>query len=159
MEIEYRLSYTASEINTKLGEIENKANVSDIPTKTSELTNDSGYITKVPVSSVNGKTGVIELGASDVGALPDTTVIPKEYTHPTTHPVSMITGLSTVAISGKYNDLSDKPDIPTVPTALKNPSALTVSGTTYDGSSTVDITDIINSLIDEKLGVIENGSY
>lgn len=34
------------------------------------------------------------------------------YTHPATHPASMITGLSTVATSGSYNDLSDKPLIP-----------------------------------------------
>lgn len=38
------------------------------------------------------------------------------YTHPATHPASMITGLATVATSGSYNDLSDKPIIPTVPT-------------------------------------------
>lgn len=38
------------------------------------------------------------------------------YTHPSTHPASMITGLSTVATSGSYNDLSGKPIIPTVPT-------------------------------------------
>ena len=34
------------------------------------------------------------------------------YTHPATHPASMITGLSTVATSGSYNDLTDKPNIP-----------------------------------------------
>lgn len=34
------------------------------------------------------------------------------YTHPDTHPASMITGLSTVATSGSYNDLTDKPNIP-----------------------------------------------
>lgn len=34
------------------------------------------------------------------------------YTHPSTHPASMITGLSTVATSGSYNDLTDKPNIP-----------------------------------------------
>lgn len=33
------------------------------------------------------------------------------YTHPSTHPASMITGLSTVATSGSYNDLSNKPTI------------------------------------------------
>lgn len=33
------------------------------------------------------------------------------YTHPSTHPASMITGLATVATSGSYNDLTDKPDI------------------------------------------------
>lgn len=39
-----------------------------IPTKTSDLTNDSGFITSVPVTSVNGQTGVVVLTASDVGA-------------------------------------------------------------------------------------------
>lgn len=34
------------------------------------------------------------------------------YTHPATHPASMITGLSAVATSGSYNDLTDKPNIP-----------------------------------------------
>lgn len=38
------------------------------------------------------------------------------YTHPSTHPASMITGLAAVATSGSYADLSDKPTIPTVPT-------------------------------------------
>lgn len=33
---------------------------------------------KAPVTSVNSKTGVVQLNASDVGALPDTTVIPSK---------------------------------------------------------------------------------
>ena len=77
-----------------------------VPTKTSDLTNDSGYITGInssdvttalgytpynstnpsgyvnasgaaaaaPVQSVNGKTGAVSLSASDVSALPDSTV-------------------------------------------------------------------------------------
>lgn len=32
-----------------------------------------------------------------------------KYTHPTSHPATMITGLADVAMSGSYNDLSDKP--------------------------------------------------
>lgn len=62
--------------------------------------------------------------------------------------------------------LAQKTDIPT---ALPNPNALTFTGAvtgTYDGSTakTVNIPsavtdDHINSLIDTKLGVIENGSY
>ena len=36
------------------------------------------------------------------------------YTHPDTHPASMITGLATVATSGSYNDLNDKPEFETV---------------------------------------------
>ena len=34
------------------------------------------------------------------------------YTHPSTHPASMITGLAAVATSGSYSDLKDKPTIP-----------------------------------------------
>ena len=37
-----------------------------------------------------------------------------KYSHPDTHAASMITGLATVATSGSYNDLSNKPTIPTV---------------------------------------------
>ena len=44
-----------------------------IPTRVSQLTNDAGYITSAPVQSVNNKTGVVVLSASDVEALPDTT--------------------------------------------------------------------------------------
>lgn len=47
-----------------------------VPTKTSDLTNDSGYLTSAPVTSVNTKTGVVVLTANDVGALPADTVIP-----------------------------------------------------------------------------------
>lgn len=47
-----------------------------VPTKTSDLTNDSGYLTSVPVTSVNSKTGAVVLTANDVGALSTDTVIP-----------------------------------------------------------------------------------
>lgn len=33
-----------------------------IPTKTSDLTNDSGFLTSAPVTSVNGQTGAVSLG-------------------------------------------------------------------------------------------------
>lgn len=40
-----------------------------VPTATSDLTNDSGYITaeQAPVQSVNGKTGAIQLTKADIG--------------------------------------------------------------------------------------------
>lgn len=47
-----------------------------VPTKTSDITNDSGYLTSAPVTSVNSKTGAVVLTASDIGALPVDTVIP-----------------------------------------------------------------------------------
>ena len=53
-------------------------NTTVIPTTTSQLTNNSGYITSAgaPVQSVNGKIGTVSLNANDVGALPSTTTIP-----------------------------------------------------------------------------------
>jgi len=47
--------------------LDNKADANDIPTKTSELTNDSGFLTAAPVTSVAGRTGVVVLGKGDVG--------------------------------------------------------------------------------------------
>lgn len=40
-----------------------------IPTKTSDLTNDSGFITSAPVTSVAGKTGAVSLVAADISDL------------------------------------------------------------------------------------------
>lgn len=42
---EYKLSFTAEQVNTKLGKIDSLAEKSQIPTKTSQLSNDSGFIT------------------------------------------------------------------------------------------------------------------
>lgn len=76
------------------------------------------------VTSVNGKTGAVKLGSSDVGAA--------SASH--THPASQVSGLASVATSGKYADLTG------APSSLKNPAALTVQANgktvaTYDGSS------------------------
>lgn len=58
--------------------LENYALKTEIPKNVSDLTNDAEYITEseAPVQSVNGKTGVVSLTATDVGALPNTTEIP-----------------------------------------------------------------------------------
>lgn len=90
------------------------------------------------VLSVNGMTGVVTLTASDVDALPDTTVIPTKTSDLdndsgflSSIPAEYVTDtelstalsdkvdygdLATVAFSGSYNDLLNKPTIPTVPT-------------------------------------------
>ena len=50
--------------------------------------------------------------------------------------------LAKVAKSGSYNDLTNKPTIPTVPEALKNPNKLTFTGAVtaeYDGSAPVSV--------------------
>lgn len=67
------------------------------------------------------------------------------YVHPSTHPASMISGLATVATTGDYNDLENKPTIPVVPQSLpanggnadtvggKYPSEFATSGHTHSG--------------------------
>ena len=62
------------------GDYNSLTNKPTIPTKTSDLTNDSGFITEanIPVKSVNGKTGEVTLDAKSVGALSDTTIIPSK---------------------------------------------------------------------------------
>ena len=51
--------YTApvTSVNGQTGDI-----VLPIPTKTSDLTNDSGFLTSAPVTSVNGQTGAVVIG-------------------------------------------------------------------------------------------------
>ena len=56
----------------------------------------AGYAAQTHTHSYNDLTDV----PSDQGTT---------YTHPDTHPASMITGLATVATSGKYSDLTGKP--------------------------------------------------
>lgn len=67
-----------AELSSSDVDLSGYAEKSEIPTKTSQLTNDSGYITDVPVDSVNGKIGTVVLSASDVGALPDTYTPPNQ---------------------------------------------------------------------------------
>ena len=55
----------------------------------------SGYASSTHTHSYNDLTDV----PSDLGT----------YIHPATHPASMITGLATVATTGKYSDLNGKP--------------------------------------------------
>lgn len=50
--------------------------------------------------------------------LSDKPTIPAAYSHPVSHPASMITGLADVATTGSYNDLSNKPTIPSIPASL-----------------------------------------
>lgn len=101
---------------------------------------DDGQGGSGAVESVNGQTGAVVLNASDVGALPSTTNIPTKTSDLqndsgflTSVPSEYVTeselqtaisgkantaDLATVATSGSYNDLSNKPTIPTVPTNI-----------------------------------------
>ena len=140
--------YPVKSVNTKTGDVVLTANdvnalpdTTVIPTKTSDLTNDSGFLTSAPVSSVNSKTGVVVLNASDVKALPNTTTyvstVDGSSGAVTTNAVKTTTqslsdeqktqartniGAGTSSFSGNYGDLSNKPTIPSKTSDLTNDS-------------------------------------
>ena len=73
----------------------------------------SSGLYKITVDSlghVSAATAVAKADITGLGIPAQDTV----YTHPSTHAASMITGLATVATSGSYSDLSNKPAIPAV---------------------------------------------
>ena len=86
----------------------------------------SGIDIETGVLSVNGKQGVVELDASDVDALPSSTVIPT-----TTSELENTSGFITSSDSITGNAA-------TATTADKVKNSLTINGKTYDGSSAVD---------------------
>lgn len=78
--------------------------------------------------------------AVKVNGLTVETAVPKNakftdtvYTHPATHPASMITGLSAVATSSSYNDLSNRPAIPTKVSDLQNDAGYLTQHQSLDG--------------------------
>lgn len=84
---EYKLSYTASDINQRLGKVDEIDSLKNLVGTTSVADQISNAIENIEVEN---------------------------YEHPSTHPASMITGLSNVATSGNYEDLINKPTIPSV---------------------------------------------
>lgn len=154
--------YTKLETDTLL---EGKANsehnhvVSDItdfptiPTKVSDLTNDSGYITGVAWGDITSKPSFSDIAISgSYNDLVDTPTIPTK-TSELTNDSGYITSvswedvtskpeLSQVAISGSYSDLSDTPIIPTKTSQLINDSGfLTSSNGLITSVSWNDITN------------------
>lgn len=96
-------------------------NTTTIPSKTSQLTNDSGYITEssAPVKSVDGETGAVVTNAikttqqnlSDAQKAQARTNI----------------GAGTSSFDGNYNSLSNKPTIPSKTSQLNNDSGFITS--------------------------------
>ena len=149
-----------------------------IPSKLSELTSDDEHetVTKEEKQAWNAKSdfsgeyrdlqGKPELAewalqsekptytASEVGALPDTTEIPKNLSdlqddaeHRTVTDTEKQSWNDKSDFSGNYEDLKGKPTIPTIPTVptkLPNPQALTITyggkAHIYDGSEAIAIT-------------------
>lgn len=90
-------------------EWDNLSGVVDLSAYSTKVEADKLYLGKTATAAnattVNGHTVLSDVPAN--AKFTDTV-----YTHPSTHPASMITGLATVATSGNYNDLINKPNIP-----------------------------------------------
>ena len=130
-----QLQTDVSNINSFSGDYDDLTNKPSIPANTSDLNNDSGYITAAeapvqpgdvfsgdyddltnkptipaaaPVDSVNGQTGAVTLEASDVGAATAAQGALADS--------AIQSGdLAAVATSGDYGDLINAPSIPAAP--------------------------------------------
>ena len=101
-----------------------------IPSKTSDLTNDSNFITSsgAPVQSVDGSTGAVVTNAVKYNAAQGLSDEQKAQARTNI-------GAGTSSFSGSYTDLSDKPTIPTKTSQLTNDSGYLTSApvTSVDG--------------------------
>ena len=86
-----------------------KADVSAIPTKTSDLTNDSGFITSAPVTSVNGQTGAVMISVPT-----KTSDLTNDSGFLTSAPVASVNG-QTGTVSLDASDVGALPDSTTIP--------------------------------------------
>ena len=112
------------------------SDLSNVPTNVSSFTNDAGYLTSYtetdPTVPAWAKASTKPTyTAAEVGALPDTTVIPdapgtlntNNSTAQTVSSSESFSGtikLHKISKTGSYNDLLNKPTIPTVDIALTN---------------------------------------
>lgn len=110
--------------------LNSKADTSAIPTKVSDLTNDSGFISELPIASADDLGGVkvgtgLEIDANGVLAATGLTSVgwdeiqnkPNFATVATTGDYDDLTdtpNLASVATTGDYDDLINKPAVPTI---------------------------------------------
>ena len=96
-------------------------NTTVIPSKTSQLTNDSGYITVsgAPVKSVDGATGDVATNAVKTTQQSLTDVQKAQ--------ARINIGAGTSSFDGNYNSLSNKPTIPSKTSQLNNDSGFITS--------------------------------
>lgn len=97
------------------------AKTTDIPTKTSQLTNNSGFITAndVPVKSVDGSIGAVVTNAVKTTS--------QSLTDTQKAQARTNIGAGTSSFDGDYESLSNKPTIPTQTSQLENNSGFITS--------------------------------
>ena len=144
----------------------NYALKSELPKNVSDLTNDAKYITAsgAPVQSVNGKTGTVVLNATDVQALPNTTVIPTTTSQLTNNsgyitsagaPVQSVNGkIGTVSLNA--NDVGALPSTTTIPVVNNAKLTIQKNGVEVDSfTANASVDKIINIEVPTKASDIE----
>ena len=127
-----RFNDVDSTIDSLSGEVQTKADIEDIPTNVSELVNDAGYLTEERISEdyatkvwVQDQGYLTEhqdiSGKQDVSGMTAYTTNDAFSTHTGNTDIHVTanekeTWNNKSDFSGSYNDLTDKPTIPVVPT-------------------------------------------
>ena len=161
--------YTETEINSMFNALP------AVPTKTSDLTNDSNFVSNTDYATAS-TGGVVKVGSGleiTNGVLSATgggTADAVEWDNVLNKPT-----FSTVATSGSYNDLTDKPTIPTVNNATltiqrnsTNVATFTANASsnvtanievpTYTAGSGIDITNNVISTTANTFASYSNGT-
>lgn len=104
-----------------------------IPSATSDLTNDSGYITAAgaPVQSVDGQTGEVVTNAVKTTA--------QTLTNAQKAQARTNIGAGTSSFSGAYDDLTGKPTIPSKTSDLDNDSGFITNAALTPYAKTADV--------------------
>lgn len=165
--------YTQEQVNNLLN---NKADKTEIPTKVSELENDKGYISELPVASATQlggikvgdnliitKDGVLSAtgggtGTSDYNALSNKPALNTDNSTAlevnAQEEISGTVSLHKVSKTGNYNDLLNKPNIPSKTSDLTNDSGFIDKSVSnldnyYNKTETYNKTEVNNLLVDK----------
>ena len=145
------ISYVAGELGTMQGglgdQLDAKVNVDQKAANKAVITNESGIITTGTITS---------------GMITDKTIVNADISDDAAISASKISGLATVATSGSYNSLSDKPTIGTSSLTIKN-GATNTNIATFGANATAAVTATIPAASATvaglaKIGVIPSGS-
>jgi len=144
-------------------------NKPSIPTKTSDLTNDSGFITSAQIpSDISDLTDTTNLLFSgNYNDLSNKPTIPTKTSDLTNDSGFLTSGsFATVATTGNYNDLSNLPSIPTNNNQLTNGAGYltdvyTINGNSIIGTGNLNVQATLDvaGLTDVTITSIQSGSY
>lgn len=123
----------SGDVTLTAGDVGALPSTTKIPSATSDLTNDSGYITAAgaPVQSVDGQTGEVVTNAVKITAQ---TLTDAQKAQARTN-----IGAGTSSFSGVYDDLIGKPPIPSKTSELDNDSGFITNAALAPYAKTADV--------------------